>query len=223
MIIAISIGGSVFIKEEIDIQYIKELSSLLRQLSKKHKLFLVVGGGKLARNYINACREFCKDESFLDEVGIDSTRLNAKLLISALNSCQIVPKDFEEAKMLGKIYNIVVLGGTHPGHTTDAVTTMLAERISAEKIVIMTNVDGVYTSDPNKDKNAKKLEKITFDELIDITSKYESNAGRKGIIDTLGAKIIKRAKIPTYVIHGRDLQSLKNIIEGKKFNGTLIC
>lgn len=219
-IIALSVGGSVL----DDPDYIKKLASVLKKLSEKNKLYIVAGGGKTARKYIDVCRKFDADESFLDDVGIDVTRLNAKVLIAALGNAYPKPaKDFDEAIIGGKSFPVVVMGGTHPGHTTDAVTAMLAERTKSDKLIIATNVDYVYTADPKKHRNAKPLEKLTPDELIKITSVTSSEAGSKSVIDPLGAKIIARSKIKTFVINGKNLNALKNVVENKNFVGSVIA
>jgi len=219
-IIALSVGGSIL----DDVDYVGKLASVLKKISKKNKLYIVAGGGKNARKYIDACRKLGANESFLDDVGIDATRLNAKLLIAALGSAYPKPaKDFDEAIIGGKSFPVVVMGGTHPGHTTDAVTAMLAERTNADKLIIATNVDYVYTADPKKYKNAKMLKKLTADRLIEITSNTSSSAGSKSVIDPLGAKIIARSKIKTFVINGKNLNALKNVVENKNFVGSVIA
>lgn len=218
-VIALSVGGSVL----DDPDYIRRLASVLKKISKKNKLYIVTGGGKTAREYIDVCRKFGADESFLDDVGIDTTRLNAKILIAALDNVYPKPaKDFDEAVVAGKSFPVVVMGGTHPGHTTDAVTAMLAERIKADRLIIATNVDYVYTADPKKNRDARALKKLTADELIKITSVTSSRAGSKSVIDPLGAKIIARSKIKTFVINGKNLTSLKNVMENKNFVGSVI-
>jgi len=217
--IALSVGGSVL----DDPDYIRRLASVLKKTSEKNKLYIVAGGGTTARKYIDACRKFGADESFLDDVGIDATRLNAKILIAALGSAYPKPaKDFDEAIVAGESFPMVVMGGTHPGHTTDAVTAMLAERIKADKLIIATNVDYVYTADPKKHRNARALKKLTADELIKITSVTSSRAGSKSVIDPLGAKIIARSKIKAFVVNGKNLNALKNALENKRFVGSVI-
>lgn len=219
MKIALSVGGSIL----DDPDYIKKLAFVLKKISKKNKLYIVAGGGKTARKYIDICRSFGANESFLDDVGIDATRLNARLLIAAIGNAYPKPaNDFDEAIIAGKNFPVVVMGGTHPGHTTDAVTAMLAERINADKLIIATNVDYVYTADPKKYRNAKVLKKLTADELIKITSKIGGGAGSKSVVDLLAARIIARSKIKTFVINGKNLSSLKNLVEGKKFVGSVI-
>lgn len=219
--IVISVGGSVL--GELNLGYIKKLSSMLMKFSSKYKFYLVVGGGEIARRYIDACRAFGCDESYLDNVGIDATRLNAKVLIASLNDTYPeVAKDLDEALIAGKIFKFTVMGGTHPGHTTDAVAAMLAERINADKIIIMTNVKGVYTADPKKYKNAKFLKELSYDDLIDITMKTGMEAGSKSAVDPLAAKIIARAQIETTVVNGGDIKNLDNLLTGKKFIGSII-
>lgn len=217
--IALSVGGSIL----DDTGYIRKLASVLKKISKKNKLYIVAGGGKIARKYIDDCRKFGANESFLDDVGIDATRLNAKVLIAALGNAYPKPaKDFDEAIIAGKSFPVVVMGGTHPGHTTDAVTAMLAERTNANKLIIATNVDYVYTADPKKYRDAEILKKLTADRLIEITSNTSSSAGSKSVIDPLGAKIIARSKIKTCVVNGKNLNALKNVVENKNFVGSVI-
>ena len=52
---------------------------------------------------------------------------------------------------------IVVMGGVAVGQTTDAVAALLAEYVRADRLIVATSVDGVYTADPEKDPDAKKL------------------------------------------------------------------
>jgi len=222
--LVISIGGSILLPEGEDVSNLKKLSDLIQEHSRERNLYIVVGGGKTARDYINWGRKLSADETTLDELGIKSSRLNAKLLIAALGKdvYPVPAQDFKEAESAGNHYSIVTMGGTHPGHTTDAVSAILAEKLGTERLIKATSVDGVYTKDPNKHEDAEKLEKLTHKKLIDIVSKDKYSAGSNVVFDQLAAKIIKRANIKTHVLDGRDLKSLENTIKGKEFNGTTI-
>lgn len=221
MNLVISVGGSALGK--LDMVYLKELASTLTKFATKHKIWIVVGGGEVAREYISIGRALGLDESYLDSIGIDITRVNAKLLLGALpQAYPNVVQDLDSALIAGKLANIVVMGGTHPGQTTDAVTAMLAERAKAEKLIIMTDVDGIYTADPKKDKSAKFLAKLDYKALLEISWKTGLEAGSKSPIDAVAAKIIARSKIPTFVINGKNLKNLENLIAGKAFTGTTI-
>lgn len=222
--IVLSIGGSILTPEGSEVDYISSLAALMKKMSKDNKLYIVVGGGPLSRKYINLARGLGANEIALDEIGIASSRLNARLLISALGE-HVYPspaETFDEALIQAQKFPIIVMGGTHPGHTTDAVAIMLGEYIRADKFINATSVDGVYTSDPKEDPSAKKLDKLTPQQLVEITFKSASKAGPHIVIDPLAAKIIKRTGILTLVLDGQDLTALENAINGNKFTGSIV-
>ncbi len=222
--LVISIGGSILLPDDEDISELMKLAKMLQKNSQERNLYLVVGGGKTARRYINWGRKLKADEATLDELGIATSRLNARLLIIALEGdvYPVPAENFDEAMSSGNHYSIVTMGGTHPGHTTDAVAAMLAERLNSDRMINATSVDGVYTEDPKKDENAEKLERVDYDKLIDIVTSNEHTAGPNVVLDPLAAKIIKRAKIKTYILDGRDLSSLERAIQEEKFTGSII-
>ncbi len=222
--IVLSIGGSILTPEGAETDYINSLAALLKKFSVENKLYVVVGGGPLARKYISIARELGTNEIVLDELGIACTRLNARLLIAALGDFAYPnpAETFDEAFIQAKKFPIVVMGGTHPGHTTDAVAVMLGEFVGADKFINVTSVDGVYTADPKIDSNAKKIDHLTPDELIKITMQSVSQAGPHIVIDPLAARVIKRSGITTYILDGSDLSVLENAITGKPFNGSIV-
>jgi len=222
--LVISIGGSIVLPDDDDLTYLNELIEILKDISDDYNLYIVVGGGSTARKYINWGRELGADEATLDELGIDTSRLNARLLIIGLgkDTYPVAAKNFDEAISAGNHYSVVVMGGTHPGHTTDAVAAMLAERLKVDRLINATSVDGVYTADPNKDENAEMIEELDFDELIDIVSKVPGGAGPNVVFDPMAAKIIKRADIETCIVDGKDLDELENAIKDLEFHGTRI-
>ena len=222
--VVISVGGSILIQDKDDITFIRKLAKVLIGKTTNHKLYVVTGGGRVAREYIRIGRELGASETYLDEIGIEVTRLNARLLITALgdHAYHVPAKTIEEALHAGKTHQIVVMGGLHPGFTTDAVSAMVAERVNAARLVNATSVAGVYTSDPKKDPHAKMLKKMTFDELIKIVDKSEHAAGPNIVFDPLAAKIVKRSGIRTLICDGRNLPVLMSAIEDKDFIGTLI-
>jgi len=222
--LVISIGGSILLPDGEDVSDLMGLANILQKNSQDRNLYLVVGGGKTARQYIDWGRRLDADEATLDELGIMTSRLNARLLIIALKGdvYPVPAKSFDEAISAGSHYSIVTMGGTHPGHTTDAVAAMLAERLNSNRLINATSVDGVYTDDPNKNKDAKKLENLSYDEVIEIVSKNEHKAGPNVVFDPLAARVIKRANIKAYILNGRDLESFENAIIDEKFNGSII-
>ena len=222
--VAISAGGSVIAPDEIDVQYLRDLAAILGEASETTDLLVVVGGGRLSRKYIAACRALGADEAFLDWVGIDSTRLNARLLVAAMRARAYhgVPVDFQEALDATRDFSIVVMGGTHPGHTTDAVCAMLAELAHASELVILTNVDGVYTVDPRDHPGAERLPRLTASELVEIVGGGSRAAGSPNVVDPLAARIVQRARIVAKVVDGRDLEQVSAALSGREFRGTVV-
>jgi len=100
----------------------------------------------------------------------------------------------------------VVMGGLSPGQTTDAVSALLAEYVKADKIIVATSVDGVYTSDPEADPEAKKLEMMTPRALAQLAATTEMKAGSRSPVDPLAAKIIERSCIPTAIVLGSEIE-----------------
>jgi len=115
-----------------------------------------------------------------------------------------------------------VMGGTTPGHTTDAVAAMVAEAIGAKRIVNATSVDAAYTADPKAHSDAKRLTTITHQELYDLVNKGLHSAGPSDVFDRLGAETAMRANVPLVIVQGRDLKELEHAIRGEKVKGTLV-
>lgn len=223
--VVLSLGGSVLVRDDEDESYIRRLAKMLIGLASEHRIYVVTGGGRIARYYIRTARAFGADERCLDEMGIEVTRMNARLLAIALgeHSCREIPKDYEGAAKLGRSHSIVVMGGVEPGITTDAVSAKLAERVKADRLVNATSVDGAYTADPNKDRNATRIPKMSHAELVKLVGSSPLGAGPNVVFDPTGAAVLQKCKIALAIVNGRDLPTLKNAIEGKKFDGTLVC
>ncbi len=222
--LVISVGGSILLPEGGEVTNIIDIAGILLEAAREKKLYLVVGGGRTARDYINWGRKLGANEAALDELGIAVSRLNARLLIMALGKkvYPVAARDFNEAVTAGNHYSMVVMGGTHPGHTTDAVAAMLAERLHVKRLINVTSVDGVYTSDPRKDPDAVRIDEMGYDELLSIVSKGERGAGPNIVFDPLAAKIVKRANIITQIVSGYDLDNLRKTIHDLDFVGTTV-
>jgi len=213
MLIVLSVGGSILAKE-LNPDSFKGYAEALKELAKEHELIIVTGGGVAARDYINVARSTGANEVECDYIGIDITRLNAKLLISALGDAAYPepPKDYKEAQDKLSSGKILVMGGVIPGQTTDAVAAILTEYLGANLLVIATAVDGVYSADPRKDPDAVKYETMTAKELVSTVMTTEMKAGSKSPVDPLAAKIIERCNIETIVMDGSNPQDVLKVI-----------
>lgn len=224
--VVVSIGGSIVAPPNLDVTYIDSLARMLAELSKDRRFFLVTGGGWIARQYIEAAREFGADEKELDMIGIAATRINAQLLIAALSKyteTTIRPMATVEATVdSSQGFNVAVMGGTFPGHSTDYVGAELAAHAKADLFVNATNVDGVYSADPNVVATAEFYPEISIDSLIKMMGTEWKMAGTKSVIDGPACVLIKKHKIPTRVVNGHNLPELAKAIRNEDFHGTKI-
>ena len=219
--VVVSIGGSVVLSDEADALFLKKLTTLFKKINNEYKLYVVVGGGSIARRYIQLGRELGFDEDTLDLIGIDVTRVNARIITNLLEiSNKEIPHKTNEAMKLD--FSIIVMGGTDPKHSTDLVGAQLAEKTHAVRFVNATNVDGIYDKDPNKYKDAKQLKEVTIDSLIAQYGTTWGAAGKNIFMDEPALEIIKRAKIPTYIVNGKRLDQLEKALTGQSFDGTKI-
>lgn len=222
--VVVSLGGSVLVPDDHDLEYLSALASMLRKATKKNRLVLVCGGGKVARYYINLAREMRANRDVQDELGINITRLNARILRIALgaDADDVMPRTVPEAVEEAHKGKIVVMGGTVPGHTTDAVSAMVASELKAARIVNATSVDAAYSADPKKYDDAERFTEITHQRLFDLVNKGLHAAGPSDVFDRLGAQVAMQSNIPVYVVHGRDLEDLEKAIAGEKVKGTVV-
>ncbi len=211
----------MILSDEADAIFLKKLTTLFKKISNEYKLYIIVGGGNIARRYIQLGRELGFDEDTLDLIGIDVTRVNARIITNLLGiSNKEIPHVTNEAMKLD--YPIVVMGGTDPKHSTDLVGAELAEKTNAVRFVNATNVNGIYDKDPNKYKDARQQKEVTIDSLI---IKYGTNwrvAGKNIFMDEPALEIIKRAKITTSIVNGKRLDQLEKALIGQPFDGTKI-
>jgi uridylate kinase len=220
MIVIISLGGSVITPPTLD--KIRDVTAAIGEVAKENRVLVVVGGGDIAREYIDLARVFGADEVSCDLIGIGATRLNAMLLISTLSEAFPEPPcTYEDAKEAISSGKIVVMGGVSPGYTTDAVGAILAEYIRADLFVSATSVDGIYDLDPKLRPDAKRYECITPRELVKIVMETDMKAGSTSVIDPVAAKIIERCGITTIVVQGKDPNNIIRAVRGE-YVGTKI-
>ena len=223
--VVISLGGSILVRGDRDAEYIQELVEGLAGSDQGTRFVIVTGGGRLAREYIALGRKLGMDEATLDMLGIQATRTNAWLVLGALGGQNVYPRpfrDLEEALIGSGVFRFTVGGGTHPGHTTDAVSALIAEMWKADLFVNMTAVDVAYTSDPKMDRDAKRIPKLTSKELLDLVSDTARGAGSHSVMDPLAAAVVHRAGIETRILDGRDSPNLLSCISGENAHATIV-
>ena len=211
--IVIKLSGRIFGMDNA--KMLKDYASFLVKISKICQPIIIAGGGNIARHYITHARSSGADESTLDELGIEISRLNAKLLIYALKNKAYShpPTTLQEVRHAVDDGLIVVTGGLHPGQSTNGTAALIAEKINAEQFLNATDVDGVYDKDPNKFKNAKKFKRIELKNLKNMLVHEDSIAGGYDLMDIVALKIIERSKIKTRILKA-DIKTLEKAIKG---------
>ncbi len=221
MKVVISLGGSLINPKEVDYDFLKQFKKTISKL-KRHKFIIVTGGGKIAREYINALRKEKLNEKVLSLIGIKTTKLNAMLVSNFLNVHILIPDSLIDVSKLSKKKRIIVCGalGYNPDMTTDGTAADIARWWKADILINMTNVNGLYDKDPKKFKNAKFISEIGFKDFLKRANKIKFKAGQHFVLDQSGARIITKHKIKTVILKG--VKNLENCIKNKKFSGTII-
>jgi uridylate kinase len=220
-----SIGGSVLLRGEDDAGYLGRLAELLERVGARRPIVVTTGGGRTAREYIRLGAALGLTDVELDEIGIDVTRLHARLLAGriGLPTASQPPTSVRDAVEEARHASPVVLGGTEPGHTTDAVAAMIGVRLRASRVVNATDVDGVYDEDPRSHPRARRKDRLSWPEFLALLRRGTSGEpGQNFPFDRLGSEALARADIPLAIVAGRDLENLERAIDGEPFVGTLV-
>ena len=217
--VVVSLGGSVINPGQPNLELLSKMADIFNDF--EGKIGIVTGGGRYARIYSSAVRELSGNEFFADEVAILETKQNALLVLASLKDvCPYVPESFREASSLLNSYSKVVMGGALPGITTDAVSVMLAEVIRADRVINISNVDGVYDKDP-KEEGAKKLESLSLNELLELAYAYDRRAaGEHFIFDLLACKLAARSSLEIHFISPNP-EDIHAALRGRSHSGTV--
>ena len=220
-IIVIKLSGKVFGIEQT--KNLKDYARFFVKISKICQPILIAGGGKIARHYISNARSSGADESTLDELGIEISRLNAKLLIYALKDKAYPhpPTTLPEVKNAVESGLIVVAGGLHPGQSTNGTAALIAEKVRASEFLNATDVNGIYDSDPNKNKKAKMFKRIDLKDLRNLLVHEDSMAGGYDLMDIVALKVIERSKIKTRIIKA-DIKIIEKALKGMRTGTEII-
>lgn len=221
--IVIKLSGCLFDLRE-RVSGLKPFLPLFRELHEGGvRLILVAGGGETARRYISSARSLGGDEASLDEIGIRVSQLNARLLIAGMKGVAYptVPETLEEVAEAVESGKVVVLGGLHPGHSTNAVAALVAERVRADMFINTTDVEGVYTGDPRRRRGVKKLDRVEASKLTELLIRVGMGAGTYELMDLVALKVIQRSKIATRVVKC-SVEAVRRAVRGEDV-GTLIA
>jgi uridylate kinase len=194
---------------------------------KSCEVSVVIGGGNIFRGLSGT--ESGYDRVKGDQMGMLATVINSLALESAIKKQGGKATLFTSIRMepVGELYNrdkvvegmkngivCILSGGTgNPFFTTDTASALRAVEIGADVLLKGTRVDGVYTSDPEKNPEAKKFDIITFEEVINLRLK---------VMDLTAFTMCRDNNMPIVVFNMNKSGNLMKLVNGSK-TGTLIC
>lgn len=212
------------INPEVLNAYAEEIKNTVE--SSKIQIGIVIGGGNIFRGLSGVNKGFDRVKG--DSMGMLATTINSIAIQSALENVGVKAKVLTAIRMepVGEYYSkqkavdamndgyvVIIAGGTgNPFFTTDTASALRAIEIEADVLLKGTRVDGVYTADPEKDKNAVKFEKLTFDEAYDK---------KLNVMDMTSFTMCKENKMPIIVFDMNKKGNFKDLISGKQI-GTLV-
>ena len=230
--ILLKISGEALLGSQqfgIDQEPVKKIAQEIKQARELGaEIAVVVGGGNIFRGMKNSAK-LGMDQASGDYVGMLATVMNAVALQSALNQME-VPCRVQSAITMNQIAEpyirhrairhlekgrvVIFAGGTgNPFFTTDTASALRASEINAEAMLMAKNcVDGVYTDDPRTNPNAKKIDEMTYDEIIKNELK---------VMDTSACALCKQNNIPIVVFGFETKDGISKILNGEKL-GTYV-
>lgn len=221
--IIISLGGSLIVPDQIDIDFLKSFKTLiLENVGKGKKFIIITGGGKIARRYMDMAKDFSDPSSEnLDWIGIASLKLNAEFVrvIFGEQAYERVVLNLSEKLSFEK--PIIIGAAYEPGHSTDWDAVLAAKNVGAKKVINLSNIDYVYDSDPRKNPNAQKFEKISWADYRKIIPK-EYSPGLNSPFDPTASEDAEKAGIEVVIMNGKPIDNFANYLNGEKFLGTVI-
>jgi len=204
-------------------EYAEEIKKIV---AKNVEIAIVIGGGNIFRGLAGASNGMDRVQG--DYMGMLATIINGLALQSALEEVDLKTRLLTAIKMeqiaepyikrravrhLEKGRVVIFGGGTgNPYFTTDTAAVLRAIEISADVILKGTRVDGIYSSDPEKFKDAVKYENITFKEVLNKDLK---------VMDMTAFTLSEENKLPIIVFDMNKQGNLMKIISGEKI-GTLV-
>lgn len=227
--IVLKIGGSLLSKNEnaiFDFEYMSRLKDSLLAIPDINYL-LIFGGGFAATQY----QDFLRENNITDHRSLDWAGLSINSHHATLGRI-VIGEDAQEEVLSGKLVEeggtiefnnrIICAGGAVPGHSGDGVACKLAIRCKSQDIFILKNVDGVYTANPNEDKNAVRIDSMTWDEYFEVIGPREYEPKIALPVDPATARLAQSNNIRIHILGGEDLDNVANALKGLDCKSTRI-
>ncbi len=211
----------------IDPNFLKMLAGEIKSVVDLGvQVAIVIGGGNIFRGVSGATRGM--DRATADYMGMLATVINALALQDALEKLglktrvqsAIEMKEIAEPyirrraiRHLEKGRVVIFAAGTgNPFFTTDTAAALRAAEINADVLLKATKVDGIYTADPEKDRSARKIDRISYKDVITKGLKF---------MDSAAVSLCMENRIPIVVFDIRKPGNLKKVVLGENV-GSLV-
>ncbi len=197
---------------------LSRIAKEIKDISAKYEICIVIGGG----NFCRGASSKKADRVLADYHGMEATLKNCKALKKELRKNKVSSFLFNalaknklsepnmKTKVLNKIAkgNVVLFGGGTgiPFFTTDTTAAVRACEMECDLVLKATNVDGVYSSDPDKNKKAKRFDKMTYHDVLSHELK---------VMDLSAITLLKENKTPLKVFSLEKKGNLKKVLNDK--------
>jgi uridylate kinase len=228
--ILLKLSGEALMGEKqygIDSKRLNEYAEEIKEVVEKGiEVAIVIGGGNIFRGLTGAATGM--DRVQADHMGMLATVINGLALQSALEMTGVqtrlqsaikineVAEPFIRRRAMRHLEKgrVVIFGGGtgNPYFTTDSAAVLRAIEIEADVILKGTRVDGIYTADPEKDKNATKFDSISFQDVL-----------KKGlkVMDTTAFTLSQENELPIVVFDMNKKGNLLKIVDGQTIGTTV--
>jgi uridylate kinase len=223
-ILILSLGGSLIIpQDKIAINFLKKFRVLiLKFLKNGYQIVIVTGGGGINRHYNQQVQKIrpIKNQD-LDWLGIACSKLNAeflRLIFSSIAYKKVIANS--KTKLRGN-WKLIIASGWQPGCSTDKQAVLWAQKLKANLVVNLTDIDYVYDKDPDKYKNAQPIKKINWSDFLKIIGKKWSPR-TSAPFGPPASKLAQQLGIKVAIVNGKNMKNISACLKGKDFQGTLI-
>jgi len=222
---SISLGGSLLAPEgEIRTNYTRMFAVLLNEYTNRYGFGVVTGGGGICRTYQNGMRSLgITSPDALDDVGIATTHVNAKMLFHVLKNegvnVQYLKSIYEQAE---ENCDAWITGGSVIGQTSDAALVDFSKILQAEKIINATNTSYVYEMDHGKVDKMRPIKEMSWNDYLALIGNPGHKPGENLPFGYTASVKAQELGLKIVILNGNELQNIVNVLKGKQFDGTLI-
>lgn len=205
----------------IDSDIVNKITHDIVSLSKTNtEICIVVGGGNIFRGVAGASQGI--ERGTADSMGMLATVINAMAIQNSIERLGVASRVLSAVPMqtvcepfirrravrhLEKKRIVIFAGGTgNPYFTTDTAAALRAAEMNCSVLMKGTQVDGVYSSDPNKNKDAKRYDNITYSKVL---------SDNLGIMDASAISLARDNNIPIVVFSINGKNALSSILKGE--------